>query len=87
MAAAHKPTQLSSSLVARKGQASPAVAAATPPPGNAPAAGGGALTPMTVKLDDARYRRLKNLGMRRPRRSSQAIMVAALDAYLESEGA
>ena len=79
--AANKPTQLSSSLVARKGQAAPAASK------EAAAAGEDCLNALTVKLDDARYLRLKGLGMRRPRRSSQAIMVAALDAYLEAQGA
>ena len=82
-----KPAQLSSALVVRKGEAAPArpgVAApadapAAPPPPD--------LTSMTLKLDDERYRRLKELGMRRPRRSSQDILVAALDAYLETQGA
>jgi hypothetical protein len=83
--AANKPTQLSSSLVVRKGQAAPAAGAATPK--NAPDAAEDSLNAMTVKLDDERYLRLKSLGMRRPRRSSQTIMVAALDAYLEAEGA
>lgn len=77
---ATKPTQLSASLVARKGQATPARTAS----GDGDPA---ARTSITVKLDDERYRRLKGLGARRPRRSGQTIMVAALDAYLDAQGA
>lgn len=89
-----KPAQLSSALVVRKGEAAPAravAAAAAPanPSAQAPAVPAPPvdLTSMTLKLDDERYRRLKSLGMRRPRRSSQDILVAALDAYLDAEGA
>ena len=90
-----KPAQLSSTLVVRKGEALPARAAAPTRggPDDVPAASApvplaaAELTALTLKLDDERYRRLKNLGMRRPRRSSQDILVAALDAYLEAQGA
>lgn len=79
---ATKPTQLSAALVARKGQATPARTAAADEDGS-PAT----RTAITVKLDDERYRRLKGLSARRPRRTGQTIMVAALDAYLEAQGA
>lgn len=97
MRARPKPAQLSATLVVRKGEATPARA---PAPAVPSTPGQGAadtlvaptptpldLTSMTLKLDDERYRRLKSLGMRRPRRSSQDILVAALDAYLEAQGA
>lgn len=87
MATTSKPTQLSSSLVARKGQAVPAATAEAGTRVGSPSSNDETINAMTVKLDDARYLRLKRLGMRRPRRSSQAIMVAALDAYLDAEGA
>ncbi len=81
-----KAAQLSPALVVRKGQAVPTAgqdpAAPGLPPVHAPA-----LTALTLKLDDERYRRLKSLGLRRPRRSSQDILVAALDAYLAAQGA
>ena len=77
-----KAAQLSSTLVVRKGQAIPSTTQDPPAPGLPPA-----LTALTLKLDDERYRRLKNLGLRRPRRSSQDILVAALDAYLAARGA
>jgi len=41
---------------------------------------------ISVKLEPALYERLKMLGVRR-RQSNQAIMVAALKAHLEGEGA
>lgn len=81
-----KPAQLSSALVVRKGQAAP-VAPATLKDAPPTLPGPAELTALTLKLDDGRYRRLKSLGMRRPRRSSQDILVAALDAYLAAEGA
>ena len=95
MSARSKPAQLSSTLVARKGEAVPArtvppapsKATMAPATGADEAAPPADLTSMTLKLDDERYRRLKELGMRRPRRSSQDILVAALDAYLETQGA
>ena len=80
-----KAAQLSPALVVRKGLAAPTPVQnlPTPPtPVRAPA-----LTALTLKLDDERYRRLKNLGLRRPRRSSQDILVAALDAFLDAQGA
>ena len=84
---ASKPAQLSSSLVVRKGQAAPLPGQPSVPSGGEPTVPDDARTALTVKLDDARYRRLKSLGMRRPRRSNQAMMVAALDAYLAAQGA
>lgn len=83
-----KPTQLSSSLVVRKGQAAPPPSQPVAPAGELLLpADAKTVTALTVKLDDARYRRLKSLGMRRPRRSNQTMMVAALDAYLAAQGA
>ncbi len=81
-----KAAQLSSTLVVRKGQAIPSTTQDPPAPG-LPPVHPPALTALTLKLDDERYRRLKNLGLRRPRRSSQDILVAALDAYLAAQGA
>lgn len=87
-----KAPPLSSSLVVRKGQATPTVSAQplpTPPPLSTPLPTPPPTeewTALTLKLDDGRYRRLKELGLRRPRRTSQKILVAALDAYLAAEG-
>jgi hypothetical protein len=117
----HRPARLTASLLARKGEASPASgrgtgAALTPPletfrrpaasrpvlesKGTLRLLAGGAAgrafgdnaadadqrVTLTVRLDHARHRRLKILAARR-RRTSQALLVEALDAYLHECGA
>lgn len=74
-----KSASLTSSLVAKKGHASPAVThddisvkAATP----------GYYKALTVKLDRERYESLKNLGVKLDKKS-QEIFVEALDLWLK----
>jgi hypothetical protein len=83
--ARRKTAPLSSGLLVRKGEAAPAT-------GNEPIAAKDTTQPpsgtraiaLTVKLDPERYHKLIAFGARfTPRRSSQQIIVAALDAYLE----
>lgn len=75
---------LTSGLVAKKGQAVPAVVHQAPPPTPAAAARPAADTyykALTVKLDRERYEALKTLGVKLDKRS-QEIFVQALDLYL-----
>jgi hypothetical protein len=89
-------SRLGSGLIVRKGEAAPAVAASaeTPvpavPPVAAPAPasvepampkGVAGTVAITVRLDKARYERMKIHGAKE-RRTNQQILVAALDAYL-----
>lgn len=88
---------LSSPLISRKGEAIPAVAAPAPPPPEPPpvfvAPPSSSVSPVpkgtvgtiavTVRLDPARYERLKLRGVRH-RQSNQDMLVAALDAYLDA---
>lgn len=72
MAESRQP-RLDAGLIARKGQAKPAMPAGTQ---NTVA--------VTVRLDAERYKRLITYGARfAPRRKNQEIFVEALDAYLE----
>ena len=90
------PTRLDGGLIARKGEAAPAISAPPiDPPASAPASitpeiraasavpkGVGGTIAVTVRLDPERYERLKMHGARQ-RRTNQQILVAALDAYLK----
>jgi hypothetical protein len=79
-----KTASLTSSLVAKKGQASPAVV----PEGTSQEVIKQASSAMdyykalTVKLDRDRYEALKNLGLKEDKKS-QEIFVEALDLYLQ----
>lgn len=64
----------SSVLMPAKGQAQP-VTAKTPT---------GELISMTLRLDAARYERLKMYGLKR-RKSSQEVLLQALDRFLDAE--
>ncbi len=77
---------LSSPLISRKGEAAPAVVSPPPPPEPPPAVtpkGTVGTIAVTVRLDPARYERLKLRGVRH-RQSNQDMLVAALDAYLDA---
>ncbi len=80
---------LSSPLISRKGEAAPAVVAPPlapspePPPVVAVPKGTVGTIAVTVRLDPARYERLKLRGVRH-RQSNQDMLVAALDAYLDA---
>lgn len=76
-----KSASLTSGLVTKKGQASPAV----PPPGptKQPTSSSAVYyKALTVKLDKQRYQALKSAGVQLDK-SSQDIFVEALDEYLE----
>jgi len=83
--AARKATSLAADLIARKGEAAPAMA---PTPTSTPAAsvphGTKDTIALTVRLDQERYRRLvvRAAGFV-PRKAHQDILVEALDAYLD----
>jgi hypothetical protein len=91
-----KAARIDSSLIARKGQASPAhIIASDAQTENGDAAGEqprkpdqvqplGPTKSLTVKLDAERYKALRQLGVDEDR-THQDIMVAALDAYLASK--
>jgi hypothetical protein len=74
-----KTASLTSGLVAKKGQASPAV---THEPPAASKTGEGYYKALTVKLDKKRYEALKTAGVKLDKKS-QEIFVEALDHYLE----
>ena len=92
------PPRLDSALIARKGEAMPAVTPQPPaeitplptaPPKRAEASpmppvpkGTGGTIAVTVRLDGQRYERLKLYGVRN-RQTNQEILVAALDVYLK----
>jgi hypothetical protein len=92
--------RLDGGLIARKGEATPALAATsvTPSPGikappidvptqnerSMPRGLAGTIA-VTVRLDPARYEHLKVYGVRK-RLTNQDIIVAALDAYLPMSG-
>ena len=91
-----KPARMDSSLIARKGQATPtphvdtddtspekSVEERPEVPAMAPVLPSGAVKSLTVKLDAGRYKALRQLGVDEDR-THQDIMVAALDAYMES---
>jgi hypothetical protein len=79
-----KTASLTSGLVAKKGQAMPAVTHQTAAPARVAAK---TATPdyykaLTVKLDRERYEALKTLGVKLDKKS-QEIFVEALDLYLQ----
>jgi hypothetical protein len=79
-----KTASLTSGLVAKKGQAAPAVtyqASSQEQPAIAKAAGVDYYKALTVKLDRERYESLKTLGVKLDKKS-QEIFVEALDLYL-----
>ena len=79
-----KTASLTAGLVAKKGQAMPAAAAAAvaaDAPTAAPSAMAAYYKALTVKLDRNRYETLKNAGLKLDKKS-QEIFVEALDAYL-----
>jgi hypothetical protein len=85
-----KRAQLTGSLVAKKGEATPAAGTRAEPPAptdprskTAPALAGGYYKALTVKLDRPRYEALKSLGLKLDLKS-QEIFVEALDAYLKA---
>lgn len=84
-----KPASLSGSLVAVKGQATSAAVDVTvpvpAPAAPAPTAGLGYLKSMTVKLDLDRFIQIKRLGLDEGK-SSQALIVEAIDMLLASKG-
>jgi len=78
-----KTASLTSGLVAKKGQASPAVTLAGPTPN--PVGKVAAMDyykALTVKLDRERYESLKNLGVKLDKKS-QEIFVEALDLWIK----
>ena len=78
-----KTASLTSGLVAKKGQASPAITssdATTSHPGKAAALD--YYKALTVKLDRERYESLKNLGVKLDKKS-QEIFVEALDLWIK----
>lgn len=89
---------LATPLIARKGEAAPAVvvssqaqeetlsltpAAETVRPTEPPKGIAGTTIAVTVRLDPERYERLKIFGAKR-RKTNQDILVAALDAHLDA---
>jgi hypothetical protein len=83
--ATRKAASLEPDLIARKGEAAPAMA---PTPRNTPAAdvphGTKDTIALTVRLDPERYRRLVAYAAEFvPRKTHQDILVEALDAYLD----
>jgi hypothetical protein len=83
-----EPPRLDGGLIVRKGEAAPAtnaapsaVTAEAPAKSPAPPRGIAGTIAVTVRLDPARYERLKMHGARK-RQSNQEILVAALDTYL-----
>lgn len=88
----HKPSRLvDAELIVRKGDAAPTVTAdrdpapsppvpPSPPLAQPPAQG---TIAVTVRLDPARYERLKIYGVRH-RRTNQDLLTEALDAFLAS---
>jgi hypothetical protein len=88
-----EPPRLDSGLIVRKGEAAPAINSSARPLGEAdvislraiPKGIAGTIA-VTVRLDPARYERLKLHGVRN-RKSNQEILVAALDTFLAAGGA
>ena len=89
---------LATPLIARKGEATPAVVVPlqvpeeprdlaptgeTIRPPEPPKGGAGTTIAVTVRLDPERYERLKIFGAKR-RKTNQDILVAALDAHLDA---
>jgi hypothetical protein len=85
-----KTASLTAGLVAKKGQAVPAVASVvTEPPATlkstAASSAPAYYKALTVKLDRSRYESLKSAGVKLDKKS-QEIFVEALDAYLAKQG-
>jgi hypothetical protein len=83
--ATRKAAPLDAELIARKGEAAPA---RVPTPASPPAAtvphGTWDTIALTLRLDEARYRRLAAYAAGfMPRKTHQEILVKALDAYLD----
>lgn len=79
-----KTARLTAGLVAKKGQAFPAVAheTATPTTTTTTASAPKYYKALTIKLDKDRYEALKTAGLRLDKKS-QEIFVMALDQYLD----
>lgn len=79
-----KTASLTSSLVAKKGQASPAVIRedASPAAARSAAADYNYYKAMTVKLDRDRYETLKNLGVKLDKKG-QEIFIEAFDLWVK----
>jgi hypothetical protein len=77
-----KTASLTSGLVAKKGQAMPAVTHQAPARAAAKTAAPDYYKALTVKLDRERYEALKTLGVKLDKKS-QEIFVEALDLYLQ----
>ena len=77
-----KTASLTSSLVAKKGQASPATAREDASPAAAKSATLDYYKAMTVKLDRDRYETLKNLGVKLDKKG-QEIFVEAFDLWVK----
>lgn len=87
-----KASPLTSSLIARKGEAMPATPAShqveqPPPPATTAvtAVPSKDMVALSLRLDQDRYERLKIAGVRL-RQKSQTILVEALDHWLEKNG-
>ena len=76
-----KTASLTSGLVSKKGQASPALSHEAPPTA-AKTSSADYYKALTVKLDRKRYEALKIIGVKLDKKS-QEIFVEALDHYLE----
>jgi hypothetical protein len=83
--ATRKATPLDADLIARKGEAAPAMAPTpTSTPGASAPHGTKDTIALTVRLDPERYRRLVAYAAGFvPRKTHQDILVEALDAYLD----
>ncbi|MGI4803100.1 MAG: hypothetical protein ACRYG8_55505 [Janthinobacterium lividum] len=96
------PAEINSFIIARKGEPAPMLAAEVSEPSRIQPAAVATATPepipprppraplmgtiaVTVRLDPLRYEKLKTMAVEQ-RETNQAILVAALDAYLRSQG-
>jgi hypothetical protein len=73
---------LTSGLVAKKGEATPATSAIIKAPAARDESAGDYYKALTVKLDRRRYESLKNVGVKLDKKS-QEIFVEALDLWLK----
>ena len=81
--ATHKATPLGADLIARKGEAAPVQPPTSPLSGAQVPHGTKDTIALTVRLDEARYRRLVAYAAGFvPRKTHQEILVEALDTYL-----
>ncbi len=81
-----KTASLTAGLVAKKGEASPAIPQIVQPIDSMAASTDGGrdyYKALTVKLDRSRYENLKNMGVKQDKKS-QEIFVEALDLWLKS---